>query len=464
MKYIHSLKQKSILVVAIIISITILVTYSVLSFLYFDYHEQQVKTKLTILLQDLGQHPEHVNKAVEWLDQNVDITLYLFEDVEELLANLPFETNRQDIFSTQDLKQLANGQTVVNKMAITHLQVPILTFTYPILEDGKIEQLLFIYYPINHPSSGAIILMAFLCIFTFGAAGVIFILTKKIFGNAARQLKDIKQAAINISKGNYDTKVWTNSTDEVGEISEVFNMMADALKDNQRRGKEFLEDISHELKTPLAHISTYNQALMDGVIQDDDEKMKSYQLIDRETIRLQKLIQNFLDFTKLDAHAVELNQQPIVFAQSIEEIMMKYKRIFTQKNMQLNMSLNYDVIVHADEERIEQIIQNIIQNAIRYTKAQPGIINITLDKQATSCVLSIADNGIGISEEHLAIITNRFVRVNKVQSRHESGTGIGLSIVEKLMDLHGGEMIIESQLDVGTTIKLIFPLYEESEA
>ena len=106
---------------------------------------------------------------------------------------------------------------------------------------------------------------------------------------------------------------------------------------------------------------------------------------------------------------------------------------------------------------MEQIIQNIIQNAIRYSKNE-ACVSITMNRKETTCVLAIADNGVGISEEHLSIITNRFVRVNKVRSRKEGGTGLGLSIVEKLMELHEGKMIIESQLGVGTTIELEFPV------
>ena len=346
-------------------------------------------------------------------------------------------------------------------MAITYLDHSALTLTYPILENGIIKQLLFIYYPIIDRSVNSIILLLCSLIFIISAAGATFIFAKQLFGKSFHQLKDIKQAAIEISNGNYDSKIWKSSTDEIGEVTEVFNMMSDALKDNQQRTKEFIEDISHEIKTPLTYIKTYNQALLDGIIQEKDDQTKCYRLIDRETNRLQKLIQNFLDFSKLDSQVVELNKQPIVFAQSIEDIMMKYEPIFTENNIQLNMTLNYDVIIDADEERIEQVIQNIVQNAIRYSKNEP-CIRLSLEKQEDTCILAISDNGTGISKEHLSIITNRFIRVNKVRSRKESGTGIGLSIVEKLMTLHKGEMVIESELNVGTTVKLVFPLYEKA--
>lgn len=461
MKYIRSLKQKSFLMIGITISITVFITYSILSVLYYDYHEYRVKTELTKLLEKLEQNLSNIHEAKDWLYRNVDMTLYLFEDAEDLVENIPFETNDTKILSTHDREQLENGQIVVKKMAITYLDHPALTLTYPILENGIIKQLLFIYYPIINQSVNSIILLLCSLIFIISAAGATFIFAKQLFGKSFHQLKDIKQAAIEISNGNYDSKIWKSSTDEIGEVTEVFNMMSDALKDNQQRTKEFIEDISHEIKTPLTYIKTYNQALLDGIIQEKDDQTKCYRLIDRETNRLQKLIQNFLDFSKLDSQVVELNKQPIVFAQSIEDIMMKYEPIFTENNIQLNMTLNYDVIIDADEERIEQVIQNIVQNAIRYSKNEP-CIRLSLEKQEDTCILAISDNGTGISKEHLSIITNRFIRVNKVRSRKESGTGIGLSIVEKLMTLHKGEMVIESELNVGTTVKLVFPLYEKA--
>ena len=120
------------------------------------------------------------------------------------------------------------------------------------------------------------------------------------------------------------------------------------------------------------------------------------------------------------------------------------------------------MIINGDEERLEQIVQNIIDNAIKYSRDK-GTIIVTLESKEKNCLLTIQDNGVGMSEEYLGKITNRYFRVSKTSSEFGGGTGIGLSIVEKLVALHGGQMKIESQLNVGTKVSLLFPILDDLE-
>mgnify|MGYP003448577706 FL=1 len=355
----------------------------------------------------------------------------------------------------KEIQTLESGEAFFKKVRTYNPDIALLTAVYPVIEDELLEQLLFLYLPVN---SFYIDVVVPFYIFGLGVitSVIVYIFVKKFFCKYMNRLKDVKMAAIQVSQGNYDTKIWSNNFDEIDEISNAFNTMSEALKNDHQRMKDFIADISHEIKTPLTYIKSYNHALLDGIVQNEEEQMKIFKLIDRETSRLQRLIQNFLDFAKLDAQSLELNKVPIVFAQLIEDVMAKYDPIFKEQNMDLKMDLNYDIIIDCDEDRIEQIIQNIVQNAVLYKKAE-GQMRIVLEMDASNCVLSISDNGRGISEENLAIITNRFVRVDKVSSLKDNGTGIGLSIVEKLMNLHGGNMFIESELGVGTKVSLIFP-------
>ncbi|MBD3109276.1 HAMP domain-containing histidine kinase [Bacillus sp. AGMB 02131] len=426
---------------------------------YLEFHENYIEKSVIELFEYMEEDFENIEEAIEWTSRAINMRCYYFEDVDDFIANVPSYVNPDDVLSYSEQQEIEKGNYIVKNLKTTDFQINVLAFYYPIEENGKVEHLLVTYLPVNNPSIKSICISLIGALLAMVVALMTFWFAKKSFGRSDDQLQEIKQAAKEVSSGNFDIKIGKNSKDELGEIIDVFNQMSTALKINQKRLKEFLEDISHEIKTPLTYIKTYNQALLDGLIQDPQEQYKSYRLIDRETSRLQKLIQALLDFTKLDANAIELNKQPIVFAQSIEEIMMKYEPIFQQQQIQFKMLLDYDVVIEGDEERIEQIIQNIVQNAIRYSKENP-CIELKLSRQGDVCTLSISDNGVGISKEHLSIITNRFVRVNKVRSRKESGTGIGLSIVEKLMILHGGEMKIESELGVGTTVNMTFPCIE----
>ncbi|WP_439649956.1 sensor histidine kinase [Cytobacillus pseudoceanisediminis] len=126
--------------------------------------------------------------------------------------------------------------------------------------------------------------------------------------------------------------------------------------------------------------------------------------------------------------------------------------------MDLQYRLDPEVIINGDEGRIEQIIQNIMDNSIRYTAE--GRISIRLSQEKDKCVIQIEDTGIGISEEHLSKIKQRFYRVNKGRTRSDGGTGLGLAIAEKLVKLHQGELTVLSELNKGTTVRIVLPLFE----
>ena len=464
MKLKKSIKYRFRLLIVASILLTTFLTYQLLIVFYSKSNENFLKNYYSDILAKYEKDFANTKGAITMFDPDLNMKIYGFDDVEAIEERIPNSVDQNKIISVSQKKELESGKTVINKIKTTDGKLELQVFIHPIIENNKIVKVLFLHIHINSSGMrGQEEYYSFMTIFlALLSAGITVFISRNLFKKPFDQLEGIRLATIEVSKGNLDAQILNYSSDELGELSEEFNTMSTKLKNEQIRVKEFMEDFSHEIKTPLALVKNYNQALMDNIVQSEAEKQKCYYVINRETNRLQKLIQNFLDFTKLEANSVKLEKQPFVFAQFIEDIMVKYELTFKEKNIKLDMKLDYDIIISADEDRLEQIIQNIIQNAIRYSKGNPRI-EMTMERTDKTCVLAIADNGVGISEEHLSTITNRFVRVNKVQSRKESGTGLGLSIVEKLMDLHGGKMIIESQLGVGTTVKLEFPVLEADD-
>ena len=462
MSLIKSIKSRLRLFIIATILLTTFLTYHFLNAFYLNSHEKYMKAYISDLLAEIPKDYNHIQEAIDWTKANLNLNIYVLDNAEDLMARVPSTIDKNKVLSVSDQQQLEQGNIVINKIKTVDPELNLLLFIHPIIKDNKIENFLFLHVPINNMKDVELAFSRITILIAILSAGIAIMIHQKLFGKSYNQLLDIKLAAIEVSRGNLDTRIAKDSSDELGEISEEFNTMSTTLKKEQSRIKEFMEDFSHEIKSPLALVKIYNQALIDNIIQTPEEQQKYHHLIDRETNRLQKLIQNFLDFAKLDAQSVELERLPIVFAQSLEDIMMKYELTFKEKNIKLDMKLDYNIIISADQDRLEQIIQNIIFNAIKYSKDEPRI-NIIMERKAETCVLAISDNGLGISEEHLSVITNRFIRVKKVRSRKESGTGLGLSIVEKLMDLHGGKLTIESQLGVGTTVKLIFPVIEAED-
>ena len=462
MKRSIGMKQKTLFLIGSSVLITILIAHNLLNIFFCRVNELHTEKSVSSLLSGLASEPESLQEGIDWVAANMNLTIHVLDNIEHLESRIPENIHKDnllpEVLSDQDKKQLNAGMPIVNKLNLSHTNLNLLLFIHPIMEDETIDRLLFMHMPVNTNGQESTYTLFTICL-TLLVIGITLLIAKKIFKNAYEQISDIKIAAMEVSKGNYDTNLWNKTSDEIGEIAEVFNEMTESLKKEQTRIIQCIEDIAHEIRSPLSLVKSYNQALMDGVIQNPPDQHKCHQLIDREADRLNKLLQNGLDFAKLGADAVELNMQPIVFAQSMDDILRKYQLTFYKHNIDVDIQMDYDIIVSADEERLEQIIQNIVRNAIKYTK-EDARLQILLERKDTTCLLSIADNGIGISEEHLSIITNRFVRVKKVRSRNESGTGLGLSIVEKLMELHGGNMMIESQVGKGTTVKLEFPLLE----
>ena len=457
MKFRSTLKFKSVLLITVSILLSTFLMYNFSKEYYLYSDEKQFKNFISGLLTHIGEDADYIEESLDWTLENFNLTVYMRDDVESFLADVPSFVDKKEVLSDRDIHQLESGKTVINKIKTHDFGMDILLFIHPIIENNKIEQILLLHAFSTNIIGSEDVFASMTTLFAILFAGVMIFLGKIIFGKSWNNFENIKSATIEVSKGNFDSKIQANSRDEVGELTELFNVMSIKLKDEQNRTKEFMEDFSHEVKTPLTLVKNYNQSLMDNLIQSPEEQQKCYRLIDRQVTRMQKLIQNFLDFTKLNAQSIELIKNPIVFAQTVEDIMDGYELVFKENNVKLNMELDYDVIISADEDRLEQIIQNIVHNAIKYSKKDLHI-QIKMERNETTCVLAISDNGVGISEENLNVITNRFVRVNKVRSRKEDGTGLGLSIVEKLMELHEGKMVIESQLGVGTTVKLEFPV------
>ena len=142
-----------------------------------------------------------------------------------------------------------------------------------------------------------------------------------------------------MSKGDYSIKVPVTSNDEVGQLAKAFNEMAESIHLEEEKKREFLENVSHELRTPLSYVKGYTQAILDGVVSDKKEETKYLQLISRETLRMQHLVADLMELTKIDRNQVQLQSSPIAFAQFIEDFVGKYEQILFEKKLELQLAV-----------------------------------------------------------------------------------------------------------------------------
>ncbi len=252
---------------------------------------------------------------------------------------------------------------------------------------------------------------------------------------------------------------------------------------------DFVANVSHELRTPLTAIKGYAETLLHGALKDPDTAMHFLTIIDRHSERLSRLIDDLLTLSNLELGAVELRRDEIALAELTGEVFEVVKDKAERSGVKLLQEFPLELpILLGDSDRLQQLLLNLVDNAIKYTPAggtvtvtarivpsskfqvpslasqvpSPSEIEIDAELEGEWMEVTVADTGCGIPEAEIPRLTQRFYRVDKARSRELGGTGLGLAIVKHLVQAHGGSLRIESQLNQGTTVRLLLPLHENA--
>lgn len=395
-------------------------------------------------------------EKVEWYNTKNESEVFIVSNPKELSACLPYEIDYDTLIGPEERDQLLSGQSVEKIGYEKRFDRDVMAVIVPLTDSNRLEGIIYIYVPLARISEltndfsiiGLVVGLLFVIMSMY--IGTIFV--KKI----TKPLEIMKYAAEKVTAGDYSARVPVFSKDEIGQLGAAFNLMSVSIQKEDERKKEFLEDVSHELRTPISYVKGYSEALKTGLVKTSQEQERYLALIHREASRMERLVGDLLDLSRFDSEDFRLELRPLPLAQLVEDCLEKYSPTMHQKGLLLNSNLDPDIIVNADEGRIEQVIQNIVDNAINYT--EQGRITVLLSKHENGCILSIKDTGIGIPKEDIQRVTQRFFRVNKARTRSDGGTGLGLEISNKLIQLHGGELEIESDLGEGTCISIVLPV------
>lgn len=230
--------------------------------------------------------------------------------------------------------------------------------------------------------------------------------------------------------------------------------------------KEFVANVSHELRTPLTTVKIYTETLIDGAIDDRENAMHFLSVMEKEADRMTALVQDLLELSRIDNKQIQLNFVLIELRDLVDEVLeAQHVHIINKGHtLKVHYDENTSYFIKGDVFRIRQILHNIISNAIKYT-VEEGTITVDMTKENNKVRVAISDTGMGIPEEDINRIFERFYRVDKARSRKLGGTGLGLSIAKELMALHNGDISIKSKVGVGTTVNLTFneAEYEDDE-
>jgi len=267
-------------------------------------------------------------------------------------------------------------------------------------------------------------------------------------------LRQIGNSAKRLAAGDFSDRVsGTKTDDEIGELCKIFNSMADDLENSEKIKTDFISSVSHELRTPLTAIRGWSETVR-GSAEDTETFQKGMNVIESETSRLSEMVEDLLDFSKMQSGQLKLQKANMdVLAELADAV-----SVYAEKAKKEQINLNYAepdtiAIIHGDKNRIRQVFINVIDNAVKYSPKHGWVIvEVKLsDKKLT---IKVSDNGRGISGQDLPRIKGRFYKAeNSVR-----GSGIGLAVADEIIALHDGQLDIESEEGKGTTVKITLPI------
>lgn len=242
--------------------------------------------------------------------------------------------------------------------------------------------------------------------------------------------------------------------DEKGNNEGIICVIQDITKQEKLENmrKDFVANVSHELKTPITSIKGYSETLLENDV-DKETKERFLSVINSEAERMSRIVSDLLKLSKMDSNEITVNKENIDLRKIVDDVVAKLSLELQKKNQTVDVESNENVLAFADYSQIEQVIINIITNSIRYTP-EGGNIKVKIEANDENTVIKIKDNGIGIPKEDLSRIFERFYRVDKARTREMGGTGLGLSISKNMIEANGGTISIDSEYGYWTEVTI----------
>lgn len=287
------------------------------------------------------------------------------------------------------------------------------------------------------------------------AAAVTLAVSVIISRRIVRPIRDVAAASQGVAAGLFRQRVPVTSTDELGDMAQSFNHMAERLELTEQRRIELIGNVAHELRTPLASLKLQLEGMIDGVLTSNSNALLDMQ---RELARLQRLVIDLEDLSRIEAGQAGLDLSIVQVGEVIHGAVSRLRPQYDDKGVSLLVSLPMDLPrVKADASRVMQVLMNVLGNALHYTPAG-GAVHVRAWAERQELCIEVRDTGLGIEAEHLPNIFERFYRVDKSRTRVSGGSGIGLTISRQLVEAHGGRIWASSAgAGKGTTFTFVLP-------
>ncbi len=431
-----------------------LVSYAIGHFYLFDgdlFGEEVINSSIGIAeiiehsdpnqLDEISQALEKLNYSILLFDENgVPLLERSAFSVSDHMLSEVFHSREEN--GTALLMQEGDDATRLIGMPITVENEPYALFVHLHYEEWLFE-------------IGKITRMLLLVVLTIGS--LLILLASRYVLNPVKKLTN---AAREMAKGNFSVRLKSKNRDEVGELITSFNHMASEVEKIDKMREDFVSSVSHEFQSPLTSIRGFTRAIRDEVIPKQNQK-EYLDIISQETERLSRLSENLLRLASLDSEHHPYNPERFRLDEQIRRTVLATEPQWKSRNVQISLDVE-PVEITADKDLLEQVWLNLLTNAIKYSFENETIF-IECKKGTSAISVRFKDVGKGIPNEELPHLFERFYKVDKARSSSVEGNGLGLSIVKKILSLHGYTIDVASEEGVGSTFTVHIPLIKETE-
>ncbi len=457
-----SLNKQILIVLFSSISFTIIFSFFFIHYLYSELYLSSIEEsiiyegKRTASHYHYGELSDEIIDKIQWYNIISEYEIIVVDNLEDLSTHFPYKVNYETLIDQEDQFDLEQGNYVMKEGFVEEFNREILGAIFPIKGEQGLIGFIYIYVPlttIQDVFSGSIPILLVVGLLFFL---ILFWVVNRIWKSMFKPLKSLQELAIEVSQGDYSNQLPIEREDEIGQLTRAFNQMSLSLAQQEERKREFTSNIVHELRTPLTYIGGYTEALKQKTHTSTEEATNYLTTIQKETERLNKLINDLVDLDYLQENLYSANMQPIAITQLLLDTLEFFEIHIREKNIELELDVDESLVISGDIQRIHQVFYNTIDNAIKYSEPL-GTIFIKLAKMNDTVEYMIKNHGVVIKQEDLSRIGERFFRTDKARNRITGGTGLGLSIVKEIVRLHDGEFTITSNSLMGTTVTIQLP-------
>jgi signal transduction histidine kinase len=380
----------------------------------------------------------------------IEAQVQLVSDKGMILAD-SHQNTEQDVSKYEDVKAALSGITGYLDTMLNDERV--LVVTQPLKRGntviGAIRFTTSLVQVNNIFTQNTLLLLSFGGIVILAAAIISFFLANTI----TKPVSVITKAAEQMASGKLSTRIPKEKDDEIGKLADTLNFMAKEIERHEQMKNEFIASVSHELRTPLTSIKGWAVTLHS--ISEDQFYREGLDIISNESDRLNGLLNELLDFSSLSSGKLPLVFKQINVSSIVQQVVQQLEPRGIRQGVTFTTLIGESIELVADQNRVKQVLMNLLDNALKFTSSG-GTITVKLDKDEQNAILHIVDTGIGISQEELRLVKEKFYKGKSLAS----GSGLGLAIVDEIIQAHQGQFTMTSQKNVGTTVKILLPFVQ----